>query len=128
MKRALIAWSTGKDSAWTLHVLRSRREVEVVGLLTTTNEARDRVPMHEVRGELLRAQAEACALPLWDVPIPEPCPNEMYEASMRTVLARARDEGITTIAFGDLFLEDVRAYRERQMQGTGIEPIFPLWG
>jgi uncharacterized protein (TIGR00290 family) len=125
--RALLSWSSGKDSAWALHVLRAQAEVEVVGLLCTISAAHDRVAMHAVRRVLLEAQAAAVGLPLWPVPIPHPCPNDLYEAAMRAALARARAEGITTIAFGDLFLADVRAYRERQMAGTGIRPVFPLW-
>ncbi len=125
--RALLSWSSGKDSAWSLAVLRRRDEVEVVGLVTTLNEAFDRVAMHGVRAELLRAQAEAAGLPLWPVPLPWPCSNEQYEALMSALLTRARDAGITVMAFGDLFLEDIRAYREKQLAGTGIEPVFPLW-
>jgi len=126
--KALLAWSSGKDSAWSLHVLREQGEVEVVGLLTTINQAYDRVAMHAVRVELLRAQAEAAGLPLWPVPIPFPCSNEQYEAAMAEALSRARRDGITAMAFGDLFLEDIRRYREERMQGTGIAPLFPLWG
>ncbi|MGE5125711.1 MAG: ATP-binding protein [Betaproteobacteria bacterium] len=126
--RALLAWSSGKDSAWSLQVLRERDEVEVVGLLTTINEAFDRVAMHAVRRELLQAQAEAVGLPVWPVPIPWPCSNEQYDAAMTAVLARARQAGIEKVAFGDLFLEDVRRYREERLQGTGFEPLFPIWG
>lgn len=125
--RALLAWSSGKDSAWSLHVLRQRGEVDVVGLLTTINEVHDRVAMHAVRRDLLEAQAAAAGLPLWPVFIPSPCSNEQYEAAMGAAVARARDEGITRVAFGDLFLEDIRAYRERQLAGTGLDPLFPLW-
>lgn len=127
-KRALLAWSSGKDSAWTLHVLRQQREVEVVGLLTTFNEAVDRVAMHAVRHALVDAQAAAAGLPLWPVPLPWPCSNADYEQRMSAAIGRAQDEGITHMAFGDLFLEDVRDYRIRQLSGTGIEPLFPLWG
>ena len=126
--RTLLAWSSGKDSAWALHVLRQRGEVEVVGLLTTLNEAFDRVAMHAVRAELLRAQAAAAELPLTTVPLPWPCSNAQYEAAMGAALAAARGDGITAVAFGDLFLEDVRRYREERMAGTGLEPLFPLWG
>ncbi len=126
--RALLAWSSGKDSAWSLQVLREGDEVEVVGLLTTINEAFDRVAMHAVRRELLQAQAEAVGLPVWPVPIPWPCSNEQYDAAMTAVLARARQAGIEKVAFGDLFLEDVRRYREERLHGTGIEPLFPIWG
>lgn len=126
--RALLAWSSGKDSAWTLHVLRERGDVEVVGLLTTVNEAVDRVAMHAVRRALLDAQARAAGLPLRSVPIPSPCPNLEYERRMAAAVARARADGVTAIAFGDLFLDDVRAYRIRTLAGTGVEPLFPLWG
>jgi uncharacterized protein (TIGR00290 family) len=126
--RALLAWSSGKDSAWALHVLRAQGEVEVVGLLTTLNEAYDRVAMHAVRAELLRAQAAAAGLPLTEVPLPWPCSNEQYEAAMSRALAEARRAGIAAVAFGDLFLEDVRRYREERMAATGLLPLFPLWG
>lgn len=126
--KALLAWSSGKDSAWSLHVLRQRGEVEVVGLLTTINAAFDRVAMHGVRAELLRAQADAAGLPLWPVPIPSPCSNEEYEAAMAVEIARARAAGVSAIAFGDLFLEDVRRYREQRLAGSGVEPLFPIWG
>ena len=125
--KALLSWSSGKDSAWALHVLRQRGDVEVVGLLTTVNEAFDRVAMHAVRAELLRAQAEAAGLPLTTVPLPWPCSNAEYEAAMDAALARARRDGVTAVAFGDLFLEDIRRYREERMAGTGMEPLFPLW-
>jgi diphthamide synthase (EF-2-diphthine--ammonia ligase) len=108
----LLAWSSGKDSAWSLHVLRQDPSVEVVGLLTTINEAYDRVAMHAVRRALLEAQADAAGLPLVLVRIPSPCPNETYEAAMAGAVAEARGRGITGIAFGDLFLEDIRRYRE----------------
>ena len=124
--KALLAWSSGKDSAWSLHVLRLQAEVEVVGLLTTINEAFDRVAMHAVRTELLRAQAEAAELPLWPVPIPWPCSNAEYEAAMDAAMTRARAEGITHVAFGDLFLEDIRRYREERLAPTGIAPLFPI--
>ena len=126
--KTLLSWSSGKDSAWTLHILRGTPGVEVVGLLTTINEAHGRVAMHAVREELLEAQAEAAGLPLWKVHIPDGCSNERYEQSMRQVVQRALGEGIEAIAFGDLFLEDIRAYREKQMSGTGIKPLFPIWG
>lgn len=125
--RALLSWSSGKDSAWTLHVLRGQG-IEVVGLLTTFNEAVDRVAMHAVRRVLVEAQADAVGLPLWPVPLPWPCSNAEYERRMAAVIARARDAGVTHVAFGDLFLEEIRAYRLRQLAGTGIEPLFPLWG
>lgn len=127
MKRVLLSWSSGKDSAWTLHLLRQQPDVEVSGLLTTFNETNDRVAMHGVRLELVQAQAEAAGLPLWSVPLPFPCPNEEYERRMRAVLERAHREGVTHVAFGDLFLEEIRVYREKMMSGTGIQPLFPLW-
>jgi uncharacterized protein (TIGR00290 family) len=127
--KALLAWSSGKDSAWTLHVLRREHpEVEVVGLLTTVNQAFDRVAMHAVRRELLASQAAAVGLPLMTVAIPYPCSNAEYEAAMEAALERARADGITAVAFGDLFLEDVRRYREDRMRGTGLTPLFPIWG
>jgi len=125
--KALLSWSSGKDSAWALHVLRGAG-VEVAGLLTTFNDAFDRVAMHGVRRALVEAQAAAADLPLWPVPLPWPCSNEEYETRMRAVLARAKERGITHIAFGDLFLADIRAYRERLLEGTGLAPLFPLWG
>lgn len=103
-------------------------EVDVVGLLTTINEVYDRVAMHAVRRELLEAQAEAAGIPLWTIPIPSPCSNEQYEEAMGSAVTRAREEGIEHVAFGDLFLEDIRAYREQKLAGTGISPLFPLWG
>jgi len=126
--KALLAWSSGKDSAWSLHVLREQEDVEVVGLLTTVNEAFGRVAMHAVRRELLEAQARAAGVPLRAVSIPYPCPNEVYEAAMAGALAEARASGIEAVAFGDLFLEDIRRYREARMAPTGLRPLFPLWG
>ena len=126
--RAILAWSSGKDSAWALHVLRQRQEVEVVGLLTTINEHFDRVAMHAVRSELLRAQALAVGMPLHPVAIPWPCSNEDYEAAMSRAVTQLKQDGVSVMAFGDLFLEDVRKYREDKLRGTGIEPAFPLWG
>jgi uncharacterized protein (TIGR00290 family) len=128
MKRILLSWSSGKDSAWSLHVLRQRGEYEVAGLLTTFNEAADRVAMHAVRRDLVEQQAAAAGLPLWAVPLPWPCSNEQYESLMAQTCAKAVSEGIEGVAFGDLFLGDVRAYREKQMMGTGLQPIFPVWG
>jgi uncharacterized protein (TIGR00290 family) len=109
-------------------VLRQRGDLDVVGLLTTLNQLHDRVAMHAVRHDLLKQQAAATGLPLLVVPIPSPCSNEEYETAMRGALARALDLGVTRMAFGDLFLEDVRGYREQKLAGTGIEPVFPLWG
>ena len=126
-QKALVSWSSGKDSAWTLHVLRQHGAYDVRGLLTTVNARYDRVAMHAVRIALLRAQAAAANVPLWEVPIPDPCSNAEYESVMRDVIARAQAEGISAMAFGDLYLEDIRAYRETQLAGTGIEPVFPLW-
>jgi uncharacterized protein (TIGR00290 family) len=126
--RALLSWSSGKDSAWALHVLRAGREVDVVGLLCTLAAGHERVTMHGVRRALLEAQAAAVELPLWAVELPSPCPNAAYEQAMRTTLARAAGAGIEAIAFGDLFLEDIRQYREDRLAGTGIRPLFPLWG
>jgi uncharacterized protein (TIGR00290 family) len=125
--KALLSWSSGKDAAWALHTLRQAAEVEVVGLLTTTNAAFDRVAMHGVRAVLLEAQAEAAGLPLWKVPLPWPCPNEAYEALMAQACARAVAEGIGAMAFGDLFLEDVRDYRIQKLAATGLQPLFPIW-
>lgn len=124
----LLAWSSGKDSAFALHVLRQSEDVEVVGLLTTVNEASDRVAMHAVRRTLLLAQAAAVGLPVTVARIPAPCPNEVYEQVMGEALASARARGVTAVAFGDLFLEDVRRYREERMAGSGLRPLFPLWG
>ena len=126
--KALLSWSSGKDSAWALHVLRQRGEFEIVGLLTTVNEAADRVAMHAVRSELLRAQADAVRLPLRSVGIPSPCSNQQYETVMASAIEHAKTDGITAVAFGDLFLEDIRNYRIQKLGGTGIEPLFPLWG
>ena len=126
--KALLAWSSGKDSAWSLHVLRQQGSHEVVGLLTTINEAFDRVAMHAVRVELLRAQAAAAGLPLWPVAIPWPCTNAQYDAVMDEEMRKARGAGISVIAFGDLFLEDIRRYREERLRGSGLTPVFPIWG
>ena len=126
--KALIAWSSGKDSAWALHEIRRAGEYEVVGALTTVTETFQRVSMHGVREDILYAQHEAAGLPSIIVPIPYPCPNEVYEARMAAALADAKAAGVTHVIFGDLFLEDVRAYREQKLAGTGITPLFPLWG
>ena len=127
MKRVALSWSSGKDSAWSLHLLRQDPEIEVVALITTINQEFDRVAMHAVRRELVELQAEAAGLPLWLAPLPWPCSNEQYEAQMREICARALREGVQAIAFGDLFLADIRAYRERQLAATGLDPMFPLW-
>jgi uncharacterized protein (TIGR00290 family) len=126
--KILVSWSSGKDSAWMLHVLRAERIGTPAALLTTMNEAVNRVAMHAVRASVVEAQADAAGLPLITVPIPSPCPNEVYEARMASVVRRAVDDGFTHVAFGDLFLEDVRRYRERRLEGTGLVPLFPLWG
>ena len=125
--KVLISWSSGKDSAWMLHVIRSEGLGEVGALLTTVNESVNRVAMHAVRADVLQAQADAAGLPLMIVPIPHPCPNDVYEARMAAAIEKAKAEGFTHVAFGDLFLEDIRRYREERMQGTGLTPIFPLW-
>lgn len=125
--KLLLSWSSGKDCAWSLHVLRQRGEFEIAGILTTINERFDRVAMHGVRRELLAAQAAAAHLPLWDVPLPWPCSNEEYERRMAAVVARAKADGVTHMAFGDLFLEDIRQYRVSKLAGTGITPVFPVW-
>jgi uncharacterized protein (TIGR00290 family) len=127
-RKTLLSWSSGKDSAWTLHVLRQDPSVEVAALLTTFNQTADRVAMHAVRRSLVEQQAASAGLPLWQVPIPSPCPNDVYETRMRDVLVRAAAEGFTAVAFGDLFLLDVRRYREQRLSGTGLTPVFPLWG
>ena len=127
-RRVLVSWSSGKDSAWTLQALRADSQIEVIGLLTTLNESVGRVAMHGVPDALLAAQADALGLPLWRVPLPAPCSNAEYEARMAAAIARARAERVDAIAFGDLFLADIRAYRERMLAGTGIAPLFPLFG
>jgi uncharacterized protein (TIGR00290 family) len=126
-KKVVLSWSSGKDSAWALHVLRQRNDCEIAGLLTTVNSAFDRVAMHSTRRVLVEMQAAAAKLPLTTVPLPWPCSNEAYERIMQGVCNDAIAQGITAIAFGDLFLADIRAYRERQLKGTGLEPLFPLW-
>ena len=128
MKKTLVSWSSGKDSAWLVHVLKGTPEVELGALLTTVNESAGRVAMHAVRLELLEAQADALGLPLWKVFIPSPCPNAVYEAAMAEAVGRAVAEGFIQVAFGDLFLEDVRQYREDRLAGSGLTPIFPLFG
>src|SRR5208337_2137147 len=127
LSRVAVSWSSGKDSAWSLHLLRQDPTVEVVALFTTINEEFDRVAMHAVRRELLELQAASLDLPLWTVPLPWPCSNEEYEARMRDLCARALRENIDAMAFGDLFLTDIRAYREKQLRGTSLELLFPVW-
>src|SRR5262245_3960298 len=126
--KILLSWSSGKDSAWALHALNQKHPGAVSALLTTINEEVDRVAMHAVRHDLLEAQAAACGLPLRIVPIPNPCPNDIYERQMLAAVEQAVREGFTHVAFGDLFLEDVRRYREERLAGTGLEPLFPVWG
>ncbi len=126
--RLWLSWSSGKDSAWALHALRQQGDYEIAGLLTTINETASRVAMHAVRETLLEKQAAAAGLPLIKVHIPYPCPNEAYEAAMADAMARAKREKVTAVAFGDLFLEDVRRYRVEKLAPTGIDPVFPIWG
>ena len=127
--RVVLAWSSGKDSAWTLHQLQQSNEYEVAGLLTTVNEEFERVAMHAVRQELLEEQARLIGVPLTVVNIPWPCANEDYEKRMAAALGRLLEEdAVDHIAFGDLFLEDIRRYREDKMQDSGLTPLFPLWG
>ena len=126
MKRALVSWSGSKDCAWALERLRGS-DVEIVALLTTINEHFDRVAMHGVRRELVEEQARSIGVPLWIAPLPWPCSNDAYEEVMAAMCRRAVDAGIDSVVFGDLFLEDVRAYRVRMLAGTGLEPLFPLW-
>ena len=126
--KILLSWSSGKDSAWALHRLNDTHPGAVGGLLTTVNEAVDRVAMHAVRRSVLAAQARMAGLPLRIVPIPHPCPNDVYEERMAIAVADAVRDGFTHVAFGDLFLEDVRRYREERLAGTGLEPMFPVWG
>jgi uncharacterized protein (TIGR00290 family) len=125
--KALISWSSGKDSAFALHEIRRAGKFDVVGALTTVTEAFDRVSIHGVRQQILQAQCQAAGLPLRVVPIPYPCPNAIYETRMAAAVARAVSEGITHIVFGDLFLAEIRAYREQKLAGTGLTPVFPLW-
>lgn len=127
-KRVVISWSGGKDSAWTLHTLRQQpREYAVIGLLTTINQRFNRIAMHGVRRELLEAQAAAAGLPLWVIPLPCPCTNEHYERRMLNALHFMHRLGVDVIAFGDLYLQDIRAYREKQFANCGLELMFPLW-
>jgi uncharacterized protein (TIGR00290 family) len=127
-KKAWLSWSSGKDSAWSLEVVRRQGEYEVEALLTTVNAEFHRVAMHAVRETLLRAQADRAGLPLVTVPIPYPCTNAAYEEAMSAALDQAQADGITYMIFGDLFLEDIRRYREEKLAGTGITPVFPVWG
>jgi uncharacterized protein (TIGR00290 family) len=123
----LVSWSSGKDSAWSLYTLQQNPAYQLAGLLTTLNTEFNRVAMHSTRREILEAQAEAAGLPLHVIPLPWPCSNEAYEAAMRTACDIAIASGIKAIAFGDLFLEDIRRYREERLSGTGLTPLFPVW-
>jgi len=125
--KTIVAWSSGKDSAWSVHLLRQDAATELAALLTTFNSEAGRVAMHAVRRELVEAQAARLGLPLWPIELPWPCPNAAYESRMAAAWGRAVEAGITTVAFGDLFLEDIRGYRERQLEGTGLAPVFPVW-
>ena len=127
MTNILLSWSSGKDSAWALHLLRQRPDLRVVALLTSFNSEANRVAMHAVRRSMVEAQAGLAGLPLWPVELPSPCSNAEYEDRMRAVCLRAAAENITAVAFGDLFLQDIRDYRERQLQPTGLAPLFPVW-
>jgi uncharacterized protein (TIGR00290 family) len=125
--KVILSWSSGKDSAWTLHLLRQQPNIQVAALLTTFNSEANRVAMHAVRRALVEAQAERTGVALWAVELPWPCSNREYEDRMRGACQRATAEGITAVAFGDLFLQDIRDYRVRQLQGTGLTPLFPVW-
>ncbi len=127
MKRVALSWSSGKDSAWVLHLLRQAPDFEIVALFTTFNCTADRVAMHAVRRELVEMQAASAGLPLWTVELPWPCPNAIYEEGIAAIWQRAVAERVTGVAFGDLFLADIRAYREEQLRPTGLRPLFPLW-
>jgi uncharacterized protein (TIGR00290 family) len=127
LRKIALSWSSGKDSAWALHLLRQQPDLEIAALITSFNSVADRVSMHAVRRALVEAQAEQLGLPLWAVELPWPCSCLEYEERMRAVCRRATAEEITAIAFGDLFLQDVRDYCVRQLQGSGLEPLFPLW-
>src|SRR5258708_3182404 len=126
-EKVLVSWSSGKDSALMLHQLRQSAEYEIAGLLTTINESADRVAMHAVRRSLLEEQAQAARLPLITIALPWPCSNQEYEMRLLRACSDALARGAQAIAFGDLFLADIRAYREKQLAGTGLEPLFPLW-
>ena len=127
-KKTLLSWSGGKDSAWALYLLRQNPAYHVAALLTTVNERFGRVAIHGFREELLDLQAVSVGLPIWKIPLPYPCSNADYESRMQAVCVRAVQEGFEAVAFGDLFLEDIRAYRIEHLAGTGLEPVFPVWG
>ncbi len=124
----LVSWSSGKDSAWALHRLAQDERYQICGLLTTINSAFDRVAMHSTRREVLEAQAAALGLPLWIIPLPWPCSNQEYEAAMHKACDQAIASRVRAIAFGDLFLEDIRKYREDSLRNSGLTPLFPIWG
>lgn len=126
-RKTLLSWSSGKDSAWALHILRGLWDVEVVGLMTTVNEVHQRVAIHAVRLELLQRQAEALGLPVQVIHLPSPCTNSQYEEAMGKFVHESKQLGIECMAFGDLFLADIKEYREAKLAGTGITPLFPLW-
>jgi uncharacterized protein (TIGR00290 family) len=126
-RKTLLSWSSGKDSAWALHILRGTPDVEVVGLMTTVNEVHQRVAIHAVRLELLQRQAAALGLPVQIIHLPSPCTNAQYEVAMRKFVDESKQRGIAGMAFGDLFLADIKEYRETKLAGTGITPLFPLW-
>ncbi len=126
-KKIVVAWSGGKDSAMALWRLQGDERYQVVGLLTTLTEDYDRIQMHGVRRVLLEAQAEALGLRLIEVWVPMHASNDAYEAAMKRSLEKLREQGVSALVFGDLFLEDVRAYRERMMADSGLTPMFPLW-
>lgn len=123
--KAVVSWSGGKDSAWALYL--ARKEFDIVALITTIGEDTKRVPMHEVEECLIERQAAAAGIPLWTVPLPLPCPNTEYLARLRPVYRRAIEAGVSHIIFGDLFLSDIRRFREQSLEGTGLTPVFPLW-
>jgi len=126
-QKVVLSWSSGKDSAWTLSMLRRDPTLEVIALATTVAEETGRVPIHDVRAEIIAAQARAAKLPLWTIPLPQPCPNTVYERAFARALERAAAAGVDHWAFGDLFLQDIRVYRERLVEGSGMTPLFPLW-
>ena len=126
-RKTLLSWSSGKDSAWALHVLRQRSDLEIAGLMTTVNQLYQRIAIHAVRLELLQRQAEAVGLPLHIIDLPYPCSNSQYEAAMENFVEQAKRKGVECMAFGDLFLADIKAYREAKLSGTGIAPLFPIW-
>ena len=127
-KKTLLSWSSGKDSAWALHLLQQDPGIELLGLFTVMNQKYNRVSMHATRLEMLQRQAEAVGLPIETISLPDPCTIEEYDATMRGFVTESTNKRIECMAFGDLFLEDVRKYRENQLKGTGIDPLFPLWG